>query len=87
MFAAANTDNMGKLFVTPFAPAPKTDSFLPLHPDTLICTQFKFNTVTNFLLRDSLYRDTALVRANNFVTGVKFAAPIKHIPRSRQHST
>ena len=39
----------------------------------------------NFWLRDNLYRDTAPVPATNFVTGDKFAAPIKLVPRSRQH--
>jgi hypothetical protein len=34
---------------------------MPLHPDTLICPQLKFCTMTNFWLRDKLYRDTAQV--------------------------
>ena len=38
-------------------------------------------TLTVFRLRDSLYRDTAPVPATNFVTGDKFAAPIKLVPR------
>jgi len=60
---AHNTDNMGKLFVTLFAfvSAPKTNSLWPLYPDTRICTQLKPCTMTNFWLRDSLYRDTAQV--------------------------
>ena len=34
---------------------------MSLHPDTRICTQLKSCTVTNFWLRDNLYRDTAPV--------------------------
>jgi hypothetical protein len=62
-----------------------------LHPDTQlryatlgkarICPQLKSCTMTNFWLRDSLYRDTAPVPSTNFVTGDKFAAPIKLVPR------
>ena len=29
-----------------------------MHPDTLTCPQFKSRIVTDFWLRDSLYRDT-----------------------------
>jgi hypothetical protein len=43
-------------------------------------------TVTDFWLRDSLYRDTAPVPAQNFVTGEKFAAPIKPVPRYSYNS-
>ena len=57
-----------------------------LNPDTLICSQFKSYTVNNFWLRDNLYRDTAPVPVTKFVTGDKFAAPIKLVPRSRQHA-
>ena len=42
--------------------------------------------MTNFWLRDNLYRDTAPVHATKFVTGDKFPAPIKLVPRPRQHS-
>jgi hypothetical protein len=42
--------------------------------------------MTNFWLRDKLYRDTAPVPATKFVTGDKFAAPIKLVPRSRQRA-
>jgi len=58
---------------------------MPLHPDTRICTQFKFCCVTDFWLRDSLYpmtlasgfgqglrRDTAPVLTTKFVTRDKF---------------
>ena len=45
-----------------------------------IFTQLKSCTLTNLWLRDSLYRDTAPVPAANFVTGDKFAAPIKIVP-------
>ncbi len=55
--------------------------FASLRTGTLICTQFKSCTVTVFWLRDKLYRDTAPVSANNYVTGDKFAAPIKLVPR------
>ncbi len=80
---AANTDNMGKLFVMlfAFAPALKTNFVMVLHPDTRICPQFIFCAVTDFYLRDRLYRDTAPVLATKFVTGDKFAAPIKLVPR------
>jgi hypothetical protein len=41
----------------------------------------------NFLAPShSLYRDTAPVSATKFVTGDKFAAPIKIVPRSRQYA-
>ena len=78
-----NTDNKGKLFVTlfAFALAPKTNSLWALNLDTHICTQLKSYTMTNFWLRDSLYHDTAPVPATNFVTGDKFVAPIKFVPR------
>jgi hypothetical protein len=36
--------------------------------------------MTNFWLRDNLYRDTAPVPTTNYVTGDKFAAPIKLVP-------
>ena len=42
--------------------------------------------MTNFWLRVSLYRDTAPVTANNFVTGDKFVAPIKLVPRHSYNS-
>jgi len=44
-----------------------------------------YYTLTDFLLRDNLYPDTAPVPAPNFVTGDKLAAPIKFVPGSRQH--
>ncbi len=74
---------MGKLFVTLFASttAFNTAFYTLLNPDTLICPQFKSCTLTNFWLRDNLYRDTALVAAPNFVPGDRFAAPIKLVPR------
>jgi hypothetical protein len=37
--------------------------------------------MTDFWLRDNLYRDTAPVPATNFVPGDKFAAPINIVPR------
>jgi hypothetical protein len=43
-------------------------------------------TLTVFWLRDSLYRDTTPVLPTSFVTGDKFAAPIKIVPRPRQNS-
>jgi hypothetical protein len=74
---------MGKLFVTLFAftTAYNTAFNTLINPDTRICPQFKSCTLTNLWLRDSLYRDTAPVHANSFVTGDKFAAPIKLVPR------
>jgi hypothetical protein len=76
---------MGKLFVTLFA--------LLLHPRQICdgcCTRTHASarnnalcTVITYWLRSTLYRDTAPVFANKFVTGDKFAAPIKLVP---QHS-
>jgi hypothetical protein len=43
-------------------------------------------TLTTFWLRDRLYRDTAQVPATSFVTGDKFAAPIKLVPRHSYNS-
>jgi hypothetical protein len=79
---------MGKLFVTlfAFAPAPQTNSQWPLNPDTRICPQLNSCTLTNFWLRDSLYRDTAPVPSPNFVTGDRFAAPINLVPRHSYNS-
>ena len=42
--------------------------------------------MTNFWLEVSLYRDTAQVTAINFVTGDKFVAPIKLVPRHSYNS-
>src|SRR4030066_1873135 len=80
---AHNTDNMGKLFVTLFAftPAPKTNSLWPLHPDTRICPQLKSCTLTNFWLRDSLYRDTAPVPPIKILYRDSLPAPIKLVSR------
>ena len=44
-------------------------------------------TLTGFWLRSALYRDTAPVPSTKFVTGDKFVAPIKLVPRSRQNTT
>ena len=79
---------MGKLFVTvfAFAPALKKDLRWFMYPDTRIYTQFKSCTVTDFWLRDKLYRDTAPVPATNFVTGDNLVASIKLVPRSRQNT-
>jgi len=78
-----NTDNMGKLFVTLFA--------FTLHSRQICngcCTRTRSSarnnalcTVITYWLRSTLYRDTAPVPATNFVTGDKFAAPIKLVPR------
>ena len=56
-------DNKGKLFVTlfAFAPIPKTNSYWLLHPDTRIYPQLNSCTMTDFWLRDNLYRDTTPV--------------------------
>jgi hypothetical protein len=68
---------MGMLFVTIFAftPKSKTNLYWFWHPDTRICTQLKSCSLTNFWLRDSLYRDAAPVPATKYVTGDKLAAP------------
>ncbi len=68
-----------------------------MHPDThlrsasvgkaRIYPQLKSCTVINYCLRDSLYRDTAPVPATYFVTGDKFAAPIKLVPRHSYRSS
>ena len=52
----------------------------------LLAIKFQY-TLTVFWLRSTLYRDTAPVLPTNFVTGVKFTAPIKIVPRSRQNPT
>jgi hypothetical protein len=73
----ANTDNMGKLFVTVFALLLHSrqicNGFYQLRFATLgkarICPQYKSCTVTDSCLRDKLYHDTAPVPATNFVTG------------------
>ena len=44
-------------------------------------------TLTNFLLLDKLYPDTAPVLPSSFVTGDKLATPINLVPGSRQHVT
>jgi len=91
---------MGKLFVTLFAfnTAYNTAFNTLRNPDTLLCPQFNSYTVINYCLRDSLYpmtlpsvgqglrRDTAPVPSTKFVTGDNFVAPIKLVPRSRQHA-
>jgi hypothetical protein len=50
----------------------------------LLAIKFQY-TLTDFLLRDSLYPDTAPVPSPTFVTGDEFVAPIKLVPGSRQH--
>jgi len=62
MKSKPNTDNKGKLLVTVFAIQwCQGRSCKSVHPDTRICPQIKSCTMTNFWLRDSLYRDTAPV--------------------------
>jgi hypothetical protein len=53
------TDNMGKLFVMVFMFALSSQINLKrfFHPDTRICKQFESSILTNFCLRDNLYRD------------------------------
>ena len=93
----ANTDNKGKLLVTvfAFAPAPgqlrnfrctRTPAFAEATAvKACIWPQLKSCTLTDFWLRDKLYRNTAPVLVTKFVTGDKFVAPIKLVPRSRQN--
>jgi hypothetical protein len=52
-----------------------------LHPDTRACPQYKSCTVTDILLRDSLYRDTAPVFLTKILHRDSFLAPIKLVPR------
>jgi hypothetical protein len=76
---------MGKLFVTVFAFAPATRT-IPADRGTRTSHQYSqsnFCTLTNYWLRDKLYRDTAPVPATNFVTGDKFAASIKLVGDTR----
>ena len=62
MLRKPNTDGIINGLVMVFAkPCSHDKSCQNLHPDTLICTQFKSCTVINFWLRDNLYRDTAPV--------------------------
>ena len=79
---------MGKLFVTvfAFASAFKTNLQLFLHPDTRLCKQFKTCTVTNFLLRDKLYRDTAPVPPTKIVYRDSLLTSINIVPRPRQNA-
>ena len=79
----ANTDGRVNKLVTlfAFAPAPKTNLYWFFHPDTLICPQFKSCIVTDFWLRDSLYRDTAPVPLTKILYCDSFLAPIKLVPR------
>ncbi len=84
---------MGKLFVTVFAkPCSQDKSYQNVHPDTRHYTQYKSDIPGQFSGSDqpctatpdsaSLRRDkTAPVNATNFVTGDRFAAPIKPVPR------
>ena len=78
---------MGKLFVTvfAFAPALKTNLYRLLHPDPLLRsgmhTQFKSCTVTDFWLRDYLYRDTAPVLPTKILYRDSLLASIKLVPR------
>jgi hypothetical protein len=87
---------MGKLFVTVFAPPGRDfvatllnfcsctqDKFvMVLAPGYVHLLAIKIkHYLTVFWLRSTLYRDTAPVRPTSFVTGDKFAAPIKLIPR------
>ena len=51
----------------------------------LLAIKFQY-TLTDFLLRDKLYPDTAPVPSPTFVTGDKLAVPIKLVPGSRQHA-
>jgi len=60
---------------------------MAMHPDTRSCPQSNSCTVTNLWLRNSLYRDTAPVLAISFVTGDRFLAPIKLVPRNGSNST
>jgi hypothetical protein len=46
-----------------------------------ICTQLKSCTLTNFWLRDKLYRDTAPVPTIKILYHDSFPAPIKLVPR------
>ena len=94
---------MGKLFVTLFAfntayntafntlinpdPSRSLSRKAGLRAGTLICTQYKSCTVTDFWLRDNLYRDSRLRRDTTAsVPTIKipyrdsFPAPIKLVP-------
>jgi hypothetical protein len=89
---------MGKLFVTVFAllllsrqlcndSCTRTPAFAEATAvKARTCPQLNSCIVTDFWLRDKLYRDTAPVPATKFVTGDKLLAPIKIVPRSRQHA-
>ena len=78
----ANTDNMGKLLVMVFAaPCSHDKSCQNLHPDTRTYPQYKSCNVTDFWLRDSLYRDTAQVPLKNILYRDSIPASIKLVPR------
>ena len=73
---AYNTVNKGKLFVMLFAWfwATYQDLQITRHPDSRSCKQLKPCTLTNFWLRDKLYRDTAPLPFSNFIYCDYFSA-------------
>ena len=74
---------MGKLFVMVFAFAPATRT-IPADRGTRTSrqnSQSNFRTLTNFWLRDKLYRDTAPVLLTVIQYRDSLPAPIKLVPR------
>ena len=53
------------------------DHFITRHPDSHSCTQLKSCTLTNFRLRDKLYRDTAPVPFTKLIYREKYPATYK----------
>jgi hypothetical protein len=69
------------LFVMVFAaPCSHDKSCQNLHPDTRTYPQYKSCNVTDFWLRDKLYRDTAPVFPSKILYRDSFLAPIKLVP-------
>jgi hypothetical protein len=60
---------------------------MAMHLDTRSCLQSNSCTVTNLWLRNSLYRDTALMPETSFVTGDNFLARIWHCIATRLYLT
>ena len=85
---SANTDNMGKLYCHGFCFCSCLRDKLVMfpHPDSLICTQFKFCTGRNFWLRDSMYRDRCATAFDQISAPWLKSGPNQLVPRPRQNA-
>ncbi len=82
------TDNMGKLFVMVFTFAPSSQINLKRfsHPDTRICKQFESSILTNFCLRDNLYRDPPVTGYVRKIAELKYQDYARMLHRVTQPS-